>query len=61
MDPGTVYRLARGDTSRIDLHTLATVAGIMHTLTGQAVMVADLLSLEASGEAVAFKYEPQKK
>ena len=47
LDPGTVYRLARGDTSRIDLHTLATLAGILHTLTGQAVGVADLLALEA--------------
>jgi len=45
VDPGTVYRLARGDTSRIDLPTLATVAGIIHTLTGQPVSVADLLRL----------------
>ncbi|GGR22502.1 helix-turn-helix domain-containing protein [Deinococcus ruber] len=60
VDPGTVYRLARGDTSRIDLHTLATVAGILHTLTGQVVTVGDLLSLEATGEAVAFKYEGRK-
>ena len=43
-DPGTVYRLARGDTSRIDLHTLATLAGILHTLTGQPVTVGGLLS-----------------
>lgn len=50
VDPGTVYRLARGDTSRIDLRTLATVAGIMHRLTGQAVAVADLLTLEVGGE-----------
>ncbi|AWT35873.1 hypothetical protein [Deinococcus daejeonensis] len=50
LDPGTVYRLARGDTSRIDLGTLATVAGIMHRLTGEAVTVADLLSLEVTGE-----------
>lgn len=47
VDPGTVYRLARGDTTRIDLHTLATVAGILHALTGYAVGVGDLLSLEA--------------
>lgn len=47
VDPGTVYRLARGDTSRIDLGTLATVAGILHALTGQPVGVADLLTLEA--------------
>ena len=42
VDSGTVYRLARGYTSRIDLHTLAMLAGILHTLTGQAVGVADL-------------------
>lgn len=53
VDPGTVYRLARGDTSRIDLGTLATVAGILHSLTGQPVGVADLLTLEEDGEAVA--------
>lgn len=50
VDPGTVYRLARGDTSRIDLHTLATLAGILHTLTGQAVSVGELLALEAVKE-----------
>ncbi|WP_407569627.1 helix-turn-helix domain-containing protein [Deinococcus altitudinis] len=47
VDSGTVYRLARGDTSRIDLHTLATLAGILHTLTGQPVTVGELLALEA--------------
>ncbi|OLV17481.1 hypothetical protein BOO71_0008656 [Deinococcus marmoris] len=47
VDPGTVYRLARGDTGRIDLETLATVAGIIHTLSGQPVAVAELLALEA--------------
>lgn len=46
VDSGTVYRLARGDTSRIDLRTLATVAGIMHALTGRPVAVSDLLTLE---------------
>lgn len=55
LDTGTVYRLARGDTSRIDLHTLEVIAGIMHTLTGQPVGIAELLSLEAAGEAVRFK------
>ncbi|CAM3623563.1 helix-turn-helix transcriptional regulator [Deinococcus frigens] len=50
VDPGTVYRLARGDTSRIDLDTLATLAGIIHTLTGQPVGVGELLALEVSGE-----------
>jgi hypothetical protein len=50
VDPGTVYRLARGDTTRIDLGTLATVAGIIHTLTGQAVDAGELLTLEVSGE-----------
>ncbi|MDL2343104.1 hypothetical protein QOL99_02955 [Deinococcus sp. MIMF12] len=53
VDPATVYRLARGDTSRIDLPTLATVAGILHTLTGQPVTALDLLTLEEDGEAVA--------
>lgn len=53
LDRATVYRLARGDTSRIDLPTLATVAGILHTLSGQPVTVADLLTLGADGEAVA--------
>jgi hypothetical protein len=42
VDPGTVYRLARGDTSRIDLHTLATLAGILDTLNGQVVGAANL-------------------
>ncbi|PTA69164.1 hypothetical protein C8263_04110 [Deinococcus arcticus] len=50
LDPGTVYRLARGDTSRIDLGTLATVAGILHTLTGQPVGVGELLALEVGEE-----------
>ena len=50
VDPGTVYRLARGDTSRIDLHTLAMLAGILHTLTGQPVGVGELLALEATKE-----------
>ena len=50
VDPGTVYRLARGDTSRIDLHTLATLAGILHTLTGQPVDVRELLVLNAVKE-----------
>ncbi|UQN07404.1 helix-turn-helix transcriptional regulator [Deinococcus sp. QL22] len=52
VDPGTVYRLARGDTSRIDLYTLATIAGILHTLTGQRVDVGELLALEVDGKAV---------
>jgi hypothetical protein len=51
VDPGTVYRLARGDTSRIDLYTLATIAGILHTLTGQRVDVSELLALEVAGKA----------
>lgn len=50
VDSGTVYRLARGDTSRIDLYTLATVEGILHTLSGEVVTVADLLTLEVIGE-----------
>ncbi|MVN85166.1 hypothetical protein GO986_00065 [Deinococcus sp. HMF7620] len=50
VDPGTVYRLARGDTSRIDLTTLATVAGIVHTLTGRPVDVSELLALEVEAE-----------
>ena len=50
VDSGTVYRLARGDTSRIDLHTLATLAGIIHTLTGQPVGVGELLALGAVRE-----------
>lgn len=48
LDPGTVYRLARGDTSRIDLFTLETVAGIIHALSGEPVTVGDLLALEGS-------------
>lgn len=58
VDMGTVYRLARGDTSRIDLRTLATVAGIMHALTGQAVAVADLLALEVdtARQVAAWKH-----
>ena len=53
VDPGTVYRLARGNTSRIDLHTLATLAGILHTLTGQPVTVGELLALDAVKEDAA--------
>ncbi|MFC4456090.1 helix-turn-helix transcriptional regulator [Deinococcus sonorensis] len=56
LDAGTVYRLARGETSRIDLQTLAAVAGILHTLTGQPVSVAELLSLKATGAAVPYAY-----
>lgn len=48
VDPGTVYRLARGDTARIDLGTLAAVAGIIHTLSGRPVDVGELLALEAT-------------
>ena len=44
VDAGTVYRLARGDTSRIDLPTLATLADILNTLTGQPVTVRELLT-----------------
>lgn len=51
VDAGTVYRLARGDTSRIDLETLQTVAGIIHALTGQPVAASELLSLEVDGGA----------
>lgn len=54
VDPGTVYRLARGDTTRIDLGTLATVAGIIHTLTGQPVDVGELLALEVCGEGEKY-------
>ncbi|ACO46239.1 helix-turn-helix transcriptional regulator [Deinococcus deserti] len=50
IDAGTVYRLARGDTSRIDLPTLATVAGIIDALSGQPVGVSELLSLEEAEE-----------
>ncbi|GHF32320.1 hypothetical protein HNQ07_000424 [Deinococcus metalli] len=53
VDAGTVYRLARGDTTRIDLTTLATVAGIIHALTGQPVHVGELLALEVDGSEAA--------
>ena len=51
VDRGTVYRLARGDTSRVDLRTLETLAGILHTLTGRPVSISDLLSLEETENA----------
>lgn len=46
IDKDTVYRLARGDTRRLDLRTLEVIAGILHALTGDAVGVSDLLELE---------------
>lgn len=45
IDKDTVYRLARGDTKRLDLHTLEVLAGILHALTGQPCGVEDLLDL----------------
>lgn len=49
VDKDTVYRLARGDTSRIDLSTLEVLAGILHALTGEPCGIADLLALEVDG------------
>lgn len=46
IDKDTVYRLARGDTRRLDLRTLEVLAGILHALTGEACGVSDLLALE---------------
>lgn len=57
VDAGTVYRLARGDTARIDLGTLATVAGILHRLSGQPVDVGELLTLDATGEAAKGEHQ----
>lgn len=52
IDRGTVYRLARGEAARVDLPTLATVAGIIATLSGQPVGVADLLTFDEDGQRV---------
>ena len=46
IDRDTVYRLARGDTRRVDLGTLEVLAGILHALTGEVCGVSDLLALE---------------
>lgn len=46
VDKDTVYRLARGDTRRVDLRTLEVLAGILHALTGEPCGIADLLELE---------------
>lgn len=52
IDRGTVYRLARGDATRLDLLTLEAVAGIIATLSGEAVKVADLLTFTSGGQRV---------
>ena len=40
---GTVYALARGNVSRVDLGTLSTVMTVLEELTGQEVQPNDLL------------------
>lgn len=50
--PSTVYALARGDQTRVDLGVLDKVIGGLEELTGQAVTFDDLLAREA--EEVEF-------
>lgn len=42
---GTVYALARGSVSRVDLSTLGVVMTVLEELTGQAVTPGDLLAV----------------
>ena len=44
--PSTVYALARGDQTRVDLGVLDKVIGGLEALTGQAVTFDDLLTRE---------------
>jgi len=41
----TVYELARGETTRLDLKTLDVVAATLKRLTGKAVTACDLLEV----------------
>jgi hypothetical protein len=41
--PGTIYSLARGDSKRLDLQSLATVIGALERMTGETVNFDDLL------------------
>ena len=45
--PSTVYALARGDQTRVDLGVLDKVIGGLEALTGRAVTFDDLLTREA--------------
>ena len=45
--PSTVYALARGDQTRVDLGVLDKVIGGLEALTGRAVTFDDLLAREA--------------
>lgn len=48
--PSTVYALARGDQTWVDLGVLDRVIGGLEALTGQAVTFDDLLTREAEVE-----------
>ena len=52
--PSTVYALARGDQTRVDLGVLDKVIGGLEALTGQAVTFDDLLTREAAEAEVEF-------
>jgi hypothetical protein len=47
---GTVYALARGTVTRVDLGTLGAVMTTLEELTGEAVNAADLLSTATVAE-----------
>lgn len=49
--PNTVYALARGDQSRVDLEVLDKVISGLEHLTGRRVELTDLLEREAPDES----------
>ena len=51
--PNTVYALARGDQSRLDLAVLDKVIAGLEQLTGQTVTFNDLLERSAAREKTA--------
>lgn len=46
LSQGSVYALARGETTRVDLSTIGDVLAALEELTGQRYTVADLLAYQ---------------
>lgn len=53
LHPDTAYRFLRGDSQRLDLGTLAALAGLLHALTGERVTLEDLLDLAPIAETTS--------
>lgn len=46
LNAGSVYALARGETTRVELSTIGEVLAALEELTGQRYTVADLLTYQ---------------